>query len=81
MAGKGSGDSESDRKEVGKAISDFLRKQPEMRRNAFIRRYWYCDSVGEIARRCGIKQGNAAVMLGRMREALKTYLTERGFEI
>ena len=52
-----------------------------MRRNAFIRRYWYCDSVGEIARRCGIKQGNAAVMLGRMREALKTYLTERGFEI
>ena len=81
VSGNGSVDSEIDRKELGKAISDFLRKQPEMRRNAFIRRYWYCDSVGEIARRCGIKQGNAAVMLGRMREALKTYLTERGFEI
>ena len=81
VSSNGSVDSEIDRKELGKAISDFLRKQPEMRRNAFIRRYWYCDSVGEIARRCGIKQGNAAVMLGRMREALKIYLTERGFEI
>ena len=79
--GNGSVDDEIDRRELGKAISDFLREQTEMRRNAFIRRYWYCDSVGEIARRYGIKQGNAAVMLKRMRETLKTYLAERGFEI
>ena len=62
-------------------LSEFLRELPEMKRDIFVRRYWYCDSVSEIAASFGIKPGSAAVTLQRLREKLRDYLTERGFDI
>lgn len=77
----GSVEAEIDRRELAFAISEFLRELPEMKRDIFVRRYWYCDSVSEIAASLGIKPGSAAVTLQRLREKLKDYLTERGFDI
>ena len=35
------------------AINDFLGKLDEEKRNMFVRRYWYLDSVADIAKRYG----------------------------
>lgn len=68
-------------KALGQAISDFLRQQPEEARNVFIRRYWYMDSVSEIAKRFCISQSKVKSMLFRSRNALRKYLEKEGFEV
>ena len=47
----------------------------------FVRRYWYSDSVADIARRCGVSENNVSVNLNRIRKRLRRYLCERGFEV
>lgn len=42
-------------KALADAISAFLRGLDEESRNMFIRRYWYSDSIGEIARRYHVR--------------------------
>lgn len=68
-----------DRQELAREISSFVRSLPEVKRNMFVRRYWYGDSVLEAARFCGTSPGGAAKALERMRKSLKAYLEERGF--
>lgn len=70
-----------DGKELGKAINSFVRSLPAKKRSIFVRRYWYADSVSEIAKDCGILQGSVSKMLERTRKQLKAYLAERGFEL
>lgn len=75
----GSLEEETERKEIIKAINGFLAKQSHRKRIIFVRRYWFCDSVSQIAADNGISEGNVSVMLNRTREALKKYLRKRGF--
>lgn len=75
----GSLEEETERKEIIKAINGFLAKQSERKRIIFVRRYWFCDSVSQIAADNGISEGSVSVMLNRMREALKKYLRKRGY--
>lgn len=70
---------ETERKEIIEAINVFLAKQPAQKRIIFVRRYWFCDSVSQIAADNGISEGSVSVTLGRTREALKKYLQKRGF--
>lgn len=63
---------------VAQAISDFLRSQPEDKRNVFLRRYWYADSIEAIARRGHMSQGQVKSMLFRMRGALRKHLEKEG---
>ena len=70
-----------DRQELVKAINAFVRNLSPERQSIFVRRYWYADSVSEIAKDCGMLQGSVSKLLGRTRKQLHTYLTERGFEI
>ncbi|MBQ3045104.1 MAG: sigma-70 family RNA polymerase sigma factor [Clostridia bacterium] len=64
---------------LGKSISDFLRKQKEVDRCIFIRRYWYSDSVKAIAEDLGVKEDRISVTLFRMRKKLKIHLEKEGF--
>ena len=66
---------------LGQSISNFLRSQPELNRNVFIRRYWYLDSVEAICRRYHISQSKAKSMLFRSRNALRTHLRKEGFTL
>lgn len=66
------------RKELLRAIEDFLRTLPEDRRCMFLRRYWYSDSIGDIAAQCGRTENAVSVTLNRIRSRLRAYLTERG---
>ena len=63
------------------AVSAFLRTIPEQRRNVFLRRYWYMDSVGDIARRFSLREGTVKTILFRTRNALKDYLIKEGYTL
>ena len=64
--------------ELAGAIDAFLRTLDEDTRRVFLRRYWYFDSVGAIARRYGFGQSKVKMMLHRTREGLRDYLAKEG---
>lgn len=68
-------------KELVRAINDFLAELPEKKRSIFVCRYWYADSENSIAGRFGMTRAGVSMTLTRLRGALRTYLTERGFEL
>lgn len=68
-----------DTKEMGKAITAFLKNEPIMRRNVFLRRYFYLEEMPAIANRYGLKESNVRMMLSRTRQKLKKYLTQEGY--
>ena len=70
-----------DRQELSKAINSFVKSLSIEKRNIFVRRYWYADSVSDIASDYGMLQGTVSKTLERTRKQLKTYLTERGFDL
>lgn len=70
-----------DHQELIKAINVFIRSLSTEKRNLFVRRYWYADSVSEIAKDYGMLQGSVSKALERTRKQLKKYLSERGFEL
>ena len=67
------------RQELIRAINGFLAAPPPDKRDLFLRRYWYADSVSAIARRCGRREGAVSMALSRLRRDLQRYLTERGW--
>lgn len=66
---------------LGQVISAFLRQQPDASRNVFIRRYWYLDSIADIAQRFGMTQGKIKSMLFRSRNALRNHLEKEGYTL
>lgn len=60
------------------ALERFLRSRKKLERMVFLRRYWYCQPIGVIARELSISQSNVKTTLFRIRQALKTYLEEEG---
>jgi DNA-directed RNA polymerase specialized sigma24 family protein len=44
-------------------------------------RYWYSDSVRDIAKRYGMTENNVSVTLKRVRKKLHDYLVERGVDL
>ena len=68
-------------KELISAINAYLGTLSPDKRCIFVRRYWYADSVSDIAVRLGKNEGAVSMMLGRLRRQLRDYLTERGFSV
>lgn len=64
---------------LGRAIDGFLDTQSRTTRIIFLRRYWFGDSVKDIAGMLGMKETAVSVRLLRTRGKLKDYLTEEGF--
>lgn len=65
-------------KELVNHINSFLAGIDEKRRIIFVRRYWFCDSVSEIAAMLGVRSHYVSVQLHRLREALRDYLVSEG---
>ena len=74
-------ESEAEAGELSRAISRWLASEGEERRGVFIRRYWYFDSVEEIAKSFGFTRGKVKTMLYRMRKELKEYLLKEGYTV
>lgn len=64
-----------------KAINEFLAGLPAEKRIMFVRRYWYADDIGAIAKRMGMSANNVSVKIRRIRLKLRGYLIERGFNV
>ncbi|HAJ73505.1 MAG TPA: RNA polymerase subunit sigma-70 [Lachnospiraceae bacterium] len=69
------------KKELAEEINRFLASLPEEKRMMFVLRYWYAESVSEIAKSCGKSVNNVSVTLSRIRAKLKEHLTERGYDL
>lgn len=67
-----------DGQELAAAINGFLAAQSRENRVMFVRRYWFSDSIPELAGRFGLSRHNVTVRLARIRERLKTYLKQEG---
>jgi RNA polymerase sigma-70 factor (ECF subfamily) len=65
--------------QLGMAISEFLRAQPEKYRKVFVRRYWYSEAVEDIAAFYGLNTNTVATYLFRMRKKLKAFLQKEGY--
>lgn len=63
------------------AIGIFLRLQSEEARNVFIGRYYFLDSVKDVAAYCGITESKCKTVLHRTRLALREYLIKEGFAV
>ena len=68
-------------KELVSAINGFLGTLPEDKRSMFVCRYWYTQSIAQIAKRYGMESSAVAVTLSRLRTKLRNYLMERGYEL
>ncbi len=73
--------SEPEGKELGKIISDFLRKEKEDARNVFIRKYYFFDTIEDIAARYEFSESKVKNMLYHSRNRLKKYLAKEGVEV
>ncbi len=72
---------DTENRELIAEINRFLEKLPPFKRNVFICRYWYCDSVRDIAAEFMTTENAVSVTLNRTRKKLREYLQKRGFEI
>ena len=60
--------------QLARAINRFIAELPEEKRVIFIRRYFYSDSVEQIAKRMGFTSSKVKTSLFRMREELRQIL-------
>ncbi|MBQ8278578.1 MAG: RNA polymerase sigma factor [Roseburia sp.] len=68
-------------KEIAVHISTFLRTLEVEKRAIFIRRYWHCDDIKNIAQDFGCSESKIKASLFRTREKLKLYLEKEGIRV
>ena len=68
-------------KELSCLIDHFFFFFYQGNRVLFVRRYWYSDSITDIAMRMKLSENNVYVRLSRIRGKLKLYLKKEGYEI
>ena len=66
---------------LGQAIDRFLDTLSKDDRVLFLRRYWFGDSVADLARSRRCSTGSISVRLHRIRTQLKDYLYKEGFSL
>ena len=70
-----------DAEEFRRMLNTFLRAQSPEARRFFLRRYWYGETVREIAQACGVKEVTVKTSLFRTRERLRTELEREGIKL
>ena len=65
--------------ELGRCINRFVHSLSEKDGNIFLRRYFFNDSISDIAVRYGLSENNIMVILSRTRKKMKNLLKEEGF--
>lgn len=67
--------------ELSREIDSFLDALDRDSRVMFVRRYWYADSISDLAKIFQTSNNNVSVRLSRTRKKLKTYLKKGGLEL
>ena len=73
--------SEMDDRQLGQLISAFLWREPAHSRNVFIRKYFFMDSIRDIAARYSFSESKVKSMLFHTRSRLRNYLSKEGYEL
>ena len=76
LAGSGDPQQILEGKELEEAIAGFLRQQDAESRKFFLRRYYFFDSVKEIAKRYAVSESKVKVKLFRTRNKLREFLVK-----
>ena len=63
------------------AINGFLAKLPQKTRILFVRRYWYLDSIEQLAKASGMTESNVKVTLHRARIKFRDHLQKEGIQL
>ena len=72
---------EADERELGRVLDAFLRTLTPENQMVFLRRYWYVDTIAEIAVRYGISESAVQMRLNRTRSKLAMYLAKEGIKV
>lgn len=67
--------------ELIKLLNSFLRALSVRDCNVFLRRYFYFESVSDIASKYALTKGNVEKILSRTRKKLKEYLRSEGYTL
>ncbi len=67
--------------EAGRVIDKFLREQKSDVRNVFLRRYWFGDSIDDIADRFSFSKSKVKSMLFHTRNKLIKYLHKEDIDL
>jgi RNA polymerase sigma-70 factor (ECF subfamily) len=62
-------------------LNRFLSTLDEQKRNIFVRRYWYLDSITAISKRFALSESKIKTTLFRCRRQLKEYLEKEGYTV
>ena len=62
-------------------MSRFLCTLKPQTRAMFLGRYYFLDSLKEVAQYCGVRESKAKSTLFRVRKALRAYLRQEGFDL
>ena len=63
------------------AINAYLRTLKEDARTCFVGRYYFMDSIKDVAAYCGMSVSGAKSLLYRTRQGLRDYLEQEGFTL
>ncbi len=67
--------------EIGRVLNGFLKELSQEKRMIFMRRYWYMDSVVDIANRYQISESKVKTTLFRLRQQLREFLEKEGVSV
>lgn len=81
LAGPGDPQQILEGKELEAAVTAFLEEQDGESRKFFLRRYYFFDSVKEIAVRYGVSESKVKVKLFRTRNKLREFLVKEGLYV
>lgn len=79
LAGPADVEREVQGRELTRAIEAFLETLDPDTRNMFLRRYWFFDSIEQIAAGFGMTQSKVKTRLFRARGKLREYLIKEGY--
>lgn len=66
---------------LAEAVNAYLHTLTPQARNTFVGRYYYMDSIREVAAYYGMSESGVKSLLFRTRQGLKNYLEQEGFQI
>lgn len=75
------GGGDFDSKALGETIDAYLHTLSSESRTAFVQRYYFADTVREIAERQGVSESAVKSRLLRARRGLKEYLEKEGYTL
>jgi len=81
VPGKSNPEQETEAALLDELINSYLRGLPSDKRTVFLCRYYFLDSMKDIAENHGLSVANVKTILHRTRAGLKKYLEKGGFSV